>query len=91
MPPRAAWSWDTPPTANHVLLQTEEGTERRGEPFQPRDAREDPRLPGPRLAAGGAAEAPACREQGAPQEPQQLPAATKVRSGPMSPISKARV
>lgn len=64
--------------ANHVLLKTEKGTERRGQLFWPRDASEDPRLPCPGLPAGGAAEAPTCREQGTPQEPQQLSPAAEV-------------
>lgn len=58
---------------------TEKGTERRGQPFQPRDTGEGPRLPGPSLTAGGATEAPASREQGAPEESQQLSPATEVR------------
>lgn len=67
--------------ANHVLLKTEKGTERRGQLFWPCDASEDPRLPCPGLPAGGAAEAPTCREQGAPQEPQQLSPAAEAGDG----------
>lgn len=64
-----------------MLLKTEEGAERRGQPLQPHDTSEGPRLPRASLSAGGAAEATARSEQGAPPEPQQLSPATEVRAG----------
>lgn len=55
------------------------GVEGGGEPVQPSDTSEDPRLPSARLPAGRTAEALGFRQQGAAQQPAQLSTPTQVR------------